>query len=70
MEEGRWSKIIFNDKLYKRKNTWMQQNIKWFSKWGICLNACPINNKEIKAFVMEKFHERTWDKELGRRKKY
>ena len=48
----------------------MQQNNKWFSKWGIFLNVCPINNKEIKAFVMEKFHQRTWDKELGRKKNY
>jgi len=32
--------------------------------------VCPVNNKEIKAFVMEKFHKRTLDKELGRKKKY
>jgi len=37
---------------------------------GIFLNACPINNKEIKAFVMEKFHKHTWDKELGIKKNY
>ena len=48
----------------------MQQNNKWFSKWGICLNVYPINSKEIKTFVMEKFHKRTWDKELERKKNY
>ena len=55
MEEGRWPKVVFNDRLCKSKKTWMQQNNKWFSKWDICLNTCPINKKEIKAFVMEKF---------------
>ena len=69
MEEGRWPKVVFNDRLCKSKKTWMQQNNKWLSKWGICLNACPINSKEIKAFVMEKFHKHTWDKELGSKKK-
>lgn len=49
--------------LQEQKN-WMQQNNKWFNKWGIRLNLCPINNKEIKAFVMEKFHKHIWDKEL------
>ena len=48
----------------------MQQNNTWFSKWGICLNKCLINNKEIKTFVMDKFHKHTWEKELGRKKKY
>ena len=70
MAMDRWPKAVFNDRLCKSKKTWMQQNNKWFSKWGICLNACPINIKEIKAFVMEKFHKRTWDKELGRKKVY
>jgi hypothetical protein len=31
---------------------------------------CPTNSKEIKTFVMDKFHKRTWEKELGRKKKY
>jgi hypothetical protein len=31
---------------------------------------CPINSKEIIFFVMDKFHKRTWEKELGRKKKY
>ena len=48
----------------------MQQNNKWFSKWSICLNMCPINNKEIKSFVMDKFHKRTQERALGRKKKY
>ena len=69
MEDGRWPKVIFNDILCKRKNTWMRQNIKWLSKWDICLNACPTNNKEINTFVIDKFHKWTWDKGLGRRKK-
>lgn len=45
MEEGRWPKVVFNDRLCKSKKSWMQQNNKWFSKWGIFLNACPINNE-------------------------
>ena len=69
MEEGRWSKVVFIDILCKRKKTWMQKNNKWFSKLGIFLNTCPINNKEIKTFVMDKFHKRTWEKELARKKK-
>ncbi len=32
MEEGRWPKVVFNDRLCKSKKTWMQQNNKWFSK--------------------------------------
>jgi len=31
---------------------------------------CPTNSKEIKSFVMDKFHKRTWDKEIRRKKKY
>jgi len=32
---------------------------------------CPTHNKEIKrTFVMDKFHERTWEKELRITKKY
>jgi hypothetical protein len=70
MEYGRWPKVIFNDILCKRKKTWMQQNIKWLSKWDIHLNMCPTNNKEIKDFVIDRFHKRTWDKGLGRKKEY
>ncbi|XP_059067370.1 uncharacterized protein LOC131858220 [Cryptomeria japonica] len=70
MEEGRWSKAVFNDTLCKRKKTWMQQNIKWLSKWNIYLNSCPTNSKEIKAFVMDKFHKWAWGNELARKKKY
>ena len=70
MEEGRWPKVVFSDRLCKRKKTWMRQNNKWFSKWGICLSMCPTKSKEIKTFVMDKFHKRTWEKELGRKKKY
>ena len=70
MEEGRWPKVVFNDMLCKRKKNWMKKNNKWFSKWGIFLNTCPINIKEIKDFVMDKFHTCTWGKELGRKKKH
>jgi hypothetical protein len=54
MEEGRWPKVVFSDRLCKRKKTWMRQNNKWFSKWGICLSMCPTKSKEIKTFVMDK----------------
>jgi hypothetical protein len=70
MEEGRWPKVVFNDILCKRKKMWMWQNIKWLSKWDIHLNKCPTNNKEIKAFFIDRFHKRSWDKGLGRKKKY
>jgi hypothetical protein len=70
MEDNRWPKVVFNDILCKRKKTWMQQNIKWLSKWDIHLNMCPTNNKEIKDFVIDRFHKRTWDKGIGRKKKY
>ena len=34
------------------------------------MNTCPTNSKEIKAFVIDKFHKQIWDKEIGRKKKY
>ena len=61
MEEGRWPKVVFNDILCKRKKTWMWQNIKWLSKWDMCLSTCPTYSKETKDFVINKFHKRTWD---------
>ena len=39
-------------------------------KWNIYLNVCPTNSKELKDFVMEKFRNKVWGKELGRKKKY
>ena len=63
MEEGRLPKVVFNDTLCKRKKIWIPQNNKWFSKCGISLSMCPTNNKEIKKFVMDKFHKHTWEKE-------
>ena len=45
MEEGIWPKVVLNDVLCKTKKTWMQQNKKWFSKWGIFLSMCPTNSK-------------------------
>ena len=70
MEDVRWPKVVFNDILCTRKKTLMRQNNKWFRKWGICLSMCPTNSKEIKSFVIYKFHKCTWKKELGRKKKY
>ena len=70
MKEDRWPKVVFSDTLCKRKRTWMQQNIKWMSKWNIHFNMCPTNNKEIKIFVMEKFYKRNWGSEIGRKKLY
>jgi hypothetical protein len=61
-------KVVFNDILCKRKKMWMWKNSKWLSKWDIYLNRCPTNNKEIKAFVIDRFHKRTWDKGLWRKK--
>ena len=63
MEEGRWPKVVFSDRLCKKKKTWMRKNNKCFSKWGIFLSMCRTNNKEIKNYVMDKFHKRTWEKE-------
>lgn len=34
------------------------------------MNMCPTNNEEMKTFVMDKFRKCTWDKELGRKRKY
>ena len=51
MEEGRWPKVVFNDRLSKRKKTWMWKNNKWFSKSGTCLSMCPTNSKEIKTLL-------------------
>ena len=62
--------VVFNDILCKRKKTWMRQNMKWLSKWDIHLNKCLTNSKEIKAFVIDRFHKRTWDKGLERKKEY
>ena len=70
MEQGRWPKVFFSNRLCKRKKTWMRKNKKWFSKWGIFLSMCPTNSKDIKYFVMDKFHKLTLEKELGRKKKY
>jgi hypothetical protein len=70
MEDSRWPKVIFNGILCKRKKTWMRQNIKWLSKWDIHLNRFPTNSKEIKACVIDRFHKRTWDKGLDRKKEY
>jgi hypothetical protein len=62
IEQMENSKII----LCKRKKAW----IKWLSKWDIHLNRCPTNSKEIKAFVMDRFHKLTWDKGFQRKKQY
>ena len=36
----------------------------------MCLSTCLANSKEIKAFVINKFHKQTWDKEIGIKRKY
>ena len=41
MEEGRWPKVVFNDRLCKRKKILMHHNNKLFSKWGSCLRRVP-----------------------------
>lgn len=69
MKKG-WLKVVFTDILCKIKKTWMCKNNKCFSKWGIFLSMCPANSKEIKYFVMDKFHKLTWEKEIGRKNKY
>ncbi len=67
MGEGRWTKIIFNEGMSERKKSWMRQNNKWMQKWNIYLNACPTNSKDLKSYVMEKFHKHIWGKGLGRK---
>ena len=54
----------------ERKKSWMRQKNKWMQKWNIYLNPCPTNSKHLKNFLLEKFHNGIWGKELGRKKKY
>ena len=68
MEEGSWHKVVFNDKLCKSKKKLGRNKITNGLINGYWLECVSRNSKEIKAFVMEKFHKRTWDKELGRKK--
>lgn len=70
MESVRWPKIVFNDVFCKRKKTWLQQNIKWMGRWNIHFNMCSTNNKETKAFVLDKLYKWNWGKTIGRKKKY
>ena len=70
MGVGRWPNFIFKEGMSERKKTWMRQNQTWMQKQDIYLNACPTNSKELKKFVMEKFRNQVWGKELGRKKKY
>ena len=37
---------------------------------GYVLEHVPLRIVKKKAFVINKFHKRTWDKELGRKRKY
>ena len=69
MEDNRWPKVVFNDILCKIKKTWMRKNNKWLHKWDIHLSTCPTNSKEIKVFVIDKFHKQIWGKGIGRKKK-
>lgn len=70
MREGRWPKVILNEVMSERKKSRMWQNNKWMQKWNIYLNACPTNSKDLKNFVMEKFCNSIWGKELGGNKYY
>jgi hypothetical protein len=70
LETHRWPKLVIEEKLVRRKSTWMKQNDKWMQKWDINIQACPDNIKEIKKFVNEKFRNILWTRHIGRKKSY
>lgn len=70
MENHRWPKLIMEERLDRRKNTWMKQNGKWMNKWAISIQECPNTNEEIKKIVKEKFSSRLWTKQDGCKKVY
>ena len=55
MGEGRWPKVIFNERMSERKKSWMRQNNKWMQKSNIYFNACPTNSKDLKSFLWRSF---------------
>ncbi|KAH9321001.1 hypothetical protein KI387_015640 [Taxus chinensis] len=48
MRDFRWPKIVVEEKLNRRKSTWMKQNEKWMKKWEISMRDCPNTNGDIK----------------------
>lgn len=62
--------MVASEKLDRRKSTWMKQNVKWMSNWGIQISECPSNNGEIKKYVQGNFKESMWKESLGRKKEY
>ena len=44
LETHRWPKLVIEEKLVRRKSTWMKQNEKWMQKWDINIQTCPDNS--------------------------
>ncbi|KAH9315018.1 hypothetical protein KI387_023645, partial [Taxus chinensis] len=65
-----WPKIAVEEKLNRRKCTWMKQNEKWMKNWGISMQECPNTNGDIKKYVREKVKTAMWTKQLGRKREY
>lgn len=61
---------MIEEKLNRRIKTWMKQNIKWLSRWGINLHEFPNGNVEIKKYVREKVKVALWSKQFGRKREY
>lgn len=68
MENHCWPKLIVEEEIDRRKNTWMKQNKKWMKKWDVNMHDCPITNEEIKKYVKEKFKNAIWTKQSGEKK--
>ena len=58
----------FNPTHDHQQKAYIGGNISWRAK--IIIAQLRTNSHQIKAFVMDKFKKRTWEKELGRKKKY
>jgi hypothetical protein len=65
LETHRWPKLVIDEKLVRRKSTWMKQNDRWMRKWDISIHMSPNSIKEIKKFVMEKFRNILWTRHMG-----
>lgn len=68
MDKHHWPKLVVEERLVRRKKTWMNQNKEWVSKWDIDLHTCPNTKEEIKRLVLEKFRAVMWTKQMGRKK--
>ena len=64
MESRCWLKLIMEERLDRRKHTWMKQNAKWMEKWKISMHEFPDNNEGIKKFISEKFRSIIWSKKM------